>query len=441
MYDIFIMDMGGHDANVQTLAERFPHARVVRYYDNHLDTIRRCIARARTPWIWVVASCCDYTNFDFDYRAVPWESSQLHCWASGTEKFGDTFLINVDEFKKQWDIALLEWYKDVNWHRPGVPRLAWKTVDYTSDNLITEIQNTQFDTPYVSFVPSYHASSLDYDPPLWRQKMRNIVSFSSGNSMVLVPKDAQSFIEVQVYDYPHIDKQNILKDPAQDIIFISYDEPNADANWKILSDKFPQARRLHGIKGMENALLKAAEMSRTDWYYAVFAKTELHENFKFDYSPDYFQIPKHYIFYSKNRVNDLVYGEMAVILYNRNLIIDNHGKEFGLDYTLSFPHEVVPIISTYGNFDTSAYQTWRTAFREVSKLYHIQDHTPTIETEYRIEIWETVAKGPFAQWALNGAKDGKEFYLKYKDDFAYRKNSFSWQWLQEYFVSIYGEVK
>jgi hypothetical protein len=46
MYDIFIMDMGGHDANVQTLAERFPHARVVRYYDNHLDTIRRCIAQS-----------------------------------------------------------------------------------------------------------------------------------------------------------------------------------------------------------------------------------------------------------------------------------------------------------------------------------------------------------------------------------------------------------
>ena len=39
MYDIFIMDLGGHNDNVQGLVERFPHAKVVRYYDNHLDTL------------------------------------------------------------------------------------------------------------------------------------------------------------------------------------------------------------------------------------------------------------------------------------------------------------------------------------------------------------------------------------------------------------------
>ena len=64
MYDVFIMDMGGHDDNVQTLRLRFPHARVVRYYDNHLDTIKRCVTRARTPCIWVVARarCCPFKS-------------------------------------------------------------------------------------------------------------------------------------------------------------------------------------------------------------------------------------------------------------------------------------------------------------------------------------------------------------------------------------------
>ena len=84
MYDLFIMDMGGHDLNVRFLQARFPHSRVVRYYDNHLDTIKRCVSRARTPYVWVIASCCDYTDFDFDYRAVPWEAYQLHCWHSGS---------------------------------------------------------------------------------------------------------------------------------------------------------------------------------------------------------------------------------------------------------------------------------------------------------------------------------------------------------------------
>ena len=131
---------------------------------------------------------------------------------------------------------------------------------------------------------------------------------------------------------------------------------------------------------------------------------------------------------------------MAVIMYNCNLILDSIGKEFGLDYTMSFPHEVIPIISTYGNFNTSPYHTWRTAFREVSKLYDIQSRTPTVETDYRISIWETVADGNYAEWALIGAKDGREFYLAYKDNYEYRKNSFNWQWLRNYFSERYGNI-
>ena len=136
MYDIFIMDMGGHDDNVRHLQTLYPHSRVVRYYDNHLDTLKRCISRARTPYAWIISSCCSYWDFDFDYRATPWESTQLHCWASGTEKFGDTFLVNVKEFEKQKDIPLLEWYKDVNWHSDGVPRLPWPLLETPTEDKI-----------------------------------------------------------------------------------------------------------------------------------------------------------------------------------------------------------------------------------------------------------------------------------------------------------------
>jgi hypothetical protein len=438
MYDIFILDLGGHDANAHALAERFPHAQTVRYYDNHLDTIRRCVARARTPWIWIISSCCDYTNFDFNYRAVPWEAYQLHCWASGNQKFGDTFLINISEFCKQENIELLEWYKDINWHESGVPRLPWITIHYDTDNLIEIIQNTRFDTPYAVFVPNYHTPYLDYDPPLWRQKMRNIVSFSSGNSLVLVPKDAQTFIEVQVYNYPYIDKQNKIKDPEQDIIFISYDEPNADANWKVLSTKFPQARRLHGVDGMEKALLKAAEMSRTDWYYAVFAKTELHPDFDFSFSPDLFQEPKHYIFHAENPLNRLQYGHMGVVLYNCGIV--KNITEFGIDYTMSALHEVVPMVSAIARFNSNPYQTWRTAFREAGKLAQFCDEKDNVENSYRLDIWTSEAEGEYSDWCLQGARDGVLFYRDNKEDKPQLKNAFNWGWLREYFTSLYKNV-
>jgi hypothetical protein len=429
------MDLGGHDANVTTLAERFPHARTVRYYDNHLDTIRRCIARARTPWVWIISSCCDYADFDFEFRAVPWEAYQLHCWHSGNQKFGDTFLINTEEFRKQQTIELLEWYKEVNWHYPGVPRLSWPTVVYDGDNLIEFIQNSKFDSPYIMITTSYHDPSIDYNVVLWRQKLRNITSFSQGNGLVLVPKDAQTYIETQVYNYPYIEKLNYTKDIAQDIIFISYDEPNADANWIILSEKFPHARRLHGIEGMEKALLKAAEMSKTDWYYAVFAKTELHLDFDFSFRPDLFQQPKHYIFHAQNPLNGLQYGHMGVVLYNCNIV--KNINEFGIDYTMSALHEVVPIVSAVARFNSNPYQTWRTAFREAGKLAQFCDEKDNVENEYRLDVWTNEAEGLYSEWCLQGARDGVMFYQANKENKTQLKNAFNWGWLREYFTDLY----
>ena len=45
-----------------------------------------------------------------------------------------------------------------------------------------------------------------------------------------------------------------------DIIFISYDEPNADQNFEHLLDLAPHAQRIHGIKGIAQAHIAAAEL-------------------------------------------------------------------------------------------------------------------------------------------------------------------------------------
>lgn len=438
MFDVFIMDMGGHDDNVQALTLRFPHARVVRYYDNHLDTLKRCISRCRTPFAWVISSVCDYTDFDFDYRAKPWEAYQIHCWASGNQQFGDTFLVNVAEFNKQKDVELLDWYKDINWHNLGVPRLAWPKITYTTDNLTEVIKSAHFNTPYLLFTPDYIDSETEYEPALWRPKTRNIVSFSTGNSLVLVPKDAQSYLDIQVYDYPYIDKQKTVRDPQQDIIFISYDEPNADTNWEILKSKFPKAQRLHGVEGMERALLTAAKMSSTPWYYAVFAKTELHPDFDFSYNPDLFQEPKHYIFHAENPLNGLRYGHMGVVLYNCELVKST--TEFGIDYTMSSLHAVIPITSAIARFNSNPYQTWRTAFREASKLAQFCDEKDNIENSYRLSVWTSEAEGLYSEWCLQGARDGVLFYEANKENKAQLKNAFNWVWLREYFTSLYKDA-
>lgn len=444
--DAFIVDhLDGYAQSVeQKVSSKLCVHRTVRYFDNYMDTLKRIAKNADKDgleYVWILSSVCDYENFDFSWHPDPWQRELLHVFPSNEQKFGDTFLMHVPTFNERIHTReLLEWYDlnfvDISVHRRSVP-----VVQHSYNSHMPALAEN-FSGPVALFTVR---DSVDIDLPtvnLWRERTKTVVPLSPNRDTALIPKTAIGRVTKQMYDYEYIDKQhqNSMDPVLQDIVFISYDEPEADANYAKLLERFPRAKRVHGVKGMERALARAAEVSETPWYFAVFGKTELYPEFQFDFQPDYFQEPKHYIFHSINRVNDLIYGEMAVILYNCKLILDHQGKEFGLDFTMSFPHEVIPEISSYGNFDTSPYHAWRTAFREVSKLYDIQSRTPSIETKHRIHVWETVAKGEYAEWVLNGARDGREFYKKYADDYQYRKNSFDWQWLRNYFLERYIEA-
>lgn len=386
--------------------------------------------------MWIVSSCCDYSDFDFDWDPVPWESRQIHCWASGTQKYGDTFLIPVAEWKEQ-NPEFVHWFRDVNYHTLGVSRLAWPLTVYTND-LTTTIRNTDFVSEYHVFAPAQQ-THIDSDPALWGEKPRQVISFSTDNAVNLVPRCAKQSLETQVYDYQHLVRTNAVIGQAQDIVFISYDEPQADENWARLIDRFPGARRVHGVNGMEHALKAAARLSSTPWFYATFAKTRLHEDWNFSFVPDRWQAPKHYIFNALNASNGLCYGHMGIILYHKEMVLNAPVWEqiSGMDFTMSFATESIPLISVYGEFAISPYHAWRTAFREVSKLCQWQLEEPSVETDYRIHVWKTHAHGDNAQWVLLGAQDGAEFFSRNADTEELKK-AFRWDWLKDHFRSKYG---
>ena len=54
-----------------------------------------------------------------------------------------------------------------------------------------------------------------------------------------------------------------------DVIFLSYDEPNADENWADLKSKVPWATRVHGIDGSDAAHRAAGEASNTERFILV----------------------------------------------------------------------------------------------------------------------------------------------------------------------------
>jgi len=406
-----------------------------RYISNYMDTMRRVLRKTDWEYCWVTSDICTYTDFDFTWHPSEWQQDMLHVFASNEQKFGDTFYVHVPSFlEKTENLAVLEYFETLHFvEGVSVKRYMYDTVQYTGD-LTQAVWNHNFEQP----VTLFYKKNMAYTPTigLWQEKMKNIVPLTDDSSVCVVPRDAKNYIKTQLYDYPNIDKQNkFLKGPEQDIVFISYDEPNADCNWQALVEKHPRAKRCHGVEGMVPALKAAAELSTTDYYYAVFAKTLIHEDFDFTFKPDYLKVPSHYLFHGKNMSNGLEYGTLGVTMYNCQLVLDATSWE--VDFTTSFPVEVVPIISAYGYFATDPLRAWRTAFRECVKLQsRCISRQVTIETQYRLDIWTTHAEGPYAEWVLKGARDGVEFANNGEDIMQIN----NWHWLTDYFESKYSNT-
>jgi hypothetical protein len=252
------------------------------------------------------------------------------------------------------------------------------------------------------------------------------------------------YIRTQIYDYPWIDRTYLdcQQDRPLDVVFIANGEHGAEHHWNILQGVLTnhmapnQLHRVDGVNGRVAAYQAAAEKCRTPWFFTVFAKLQVNEDFDWSWQPDRMQQAKHYIFHAYNPVNHLVYGHQAMIAYNRRLVLENTGT--GLDFTLDQPHEVVPIVSGTAYYDNDPWTCWRTAFREALKLRH---SLPDVENEYRLECWLKIgSKSPNGHWSIRGAQDAVRYYEEVKGDFAEIKKSYEWAWLAAYAMMVQPEL-
>jgi hypothetical protein len=77
MFDIFYL---GPKPNL------FPHEQAV-------DSIEQAQELSRTRYCWIVNYLTDYTDHDFLWEPVPWESNQTHIWPSQHQDNGGTYLV------------------------------------------------------------------------------------------------------------------------------------------------------------------------------------------------------------------------------------------------------------------------------------------------------------------------------------------------------------
>ena len=441
---IFYMDFLNQESQSQfiKLKESYPDIKLARYVDNHLNVFKRIVNLATTEFVWIISSICDYANFDFSWHPDPSQREMIHVFASHSQRRGDTFYIHVESLKRQlYQLEILDWFNVINYCKDQtVNRYKEPIVLYEGDTLVDVVKNSTFNFPYISFINKQEPVDHETYPCLWAAKDRVLIPLSRNGASSLVPREAKGDIKTQIYDYPYIIK-DIPAIPANqplDIIFISNGEPdeknmfehteymtNSDVKW------------IRGINGRVAAYQAAARASTTPWFFAVFAKLEVVGNSFpwYDWQPDYWQQPKHYIFNARNPVNGLEYGHQGMIAYNKKLVLENNNP--GIDFTLSQPHESVPLLSGIARFNQDPWTAWRTAFREVVKLKYFMITQPTVETEHRLNTWLTVANGDYAEWCLRGACDAAEYYNTVNGEFEKLMLSFEWAWLKDRFNTLY----
>lgn len=187
-----------------------------------------------------------------------------------------------------------------------------------------------------------------------------------------------------------------------DIIFLSYDEPQADENFKKLKLRFPLAKRVHGVKGIDNAHFAAAAKAKTKSFYVVDADVVVRDSFDFSYIPPDHKSKYVHIWMCHNPVIDETYGYSGIKLFHKDFFGER--KPF-VDFSTSLGEgvEYHQEIASDAQFDSSPLTTFRAAYREAFKLSRNQD----VESQQRLSKWKTKEpKCKHSEWFLLGVAFG-----------------------------------
>ena len=415
------------------------NTRVVPFVGSYFEILKAVVNDVNTEYFWFFANFVNLDEIDLDFIPEQHQKHQIHVWYTthpmgGLNKEGNVMLIPTQQFKEQmYDINFLRDFKDINYHphptlyQQPIPRTRFKLRDpYNSYKALDHFYLWMVNKDICENVSTFDLPN--FFPSMWEDE--KMYTWGKSNDIMLVPtgKEIDQFhdIERQV----HFDADYEVR--PMDIIFISYDEPSAEKRFNTLKEKYPRAKWCKGVIGQTLAYMTAASMSETDYFFAVFPKLEIVDSFKFDFQPDRLKNPCHYIFNCRNPVNDLEYGHGAVILYNKQLVHQTPNP--GLDFTLSAPHDWVPVLSAVNHFNETPWLAWRTAFREVIKLCQFK---PTVENKYRLKKWLTLGKGNNAEWVLRGSEDAQQYHHENKTDYKQLMLSYNFEWLKQYYDRKY----
>ena len=239
----------------------------------------------------------------------------------------------------------------------------------------------------------------------------------------------------------------MIKIIEQDIVYLSYDEPNAEKNYADLLAKVPWAKRVHGVKGSDAAHKACAALSETEYFVTVDADNIIDPKFlEVEIDLDALGLSSENVFSwcGKIHVNGLMYGNGGLKLWTRKFVNEmrTHENSDATDVKgkveFCFDERYYQFNECYSESFTNAtpFQAWRAGFREGVKMSLDQGakigNLKKIwwQNYERLLIWCNIgADVTNGFWSMLGAREGA--YLTNCTDWDYA-NVRDFEWLTNY---------
>ena len=208
-----------------------------------------------------------------------------------------------------------------------------------------------------------------------------------------------------------------------DIIFLSYDEPNAEENWADLQRKIPWAKRVHGVEGSDAAHKACADLSETKHFVTVDGDTIVDPKFmQVELDLDKLGVDDDYQFSwcGKIDANGLMYGNGSLKMWSKEFVknMKTHENTDGSDDTqieFCYFDNYYQLNENYSTsiITSTPHQAWRAGFREGVKMSldrgkPIDDiNSLWWQNKHRLYIWQMVGCDiPNGIWSVYGARLG-----------------------------------
>lgn len=393
-------------------------------------------------------------DFKFDYYPTQWDQQNVHVFADEDGAYRNIRLYPRGTFANTTltskDVANNSFEKLKQINTIGSLRPQWPVLhlqDVTKTELVTALQEyANQEVPFLWTVDpdvSVEQSVLDagYLPDLlstnkihvWQRRNPHTQKVHSYGGLRLWPTAVDySDLTTDALRLNKIKNIQYVKTPgctykAYDIVFLSYYEPGAENTYKHLTARFP-ATWIKDVDGIFAAHKTAASSVNSKMFWVVDADAWIEDSFNFDYIPDVYDQEVVHVWSSRNPVTGQEYGYGGVKLFNREQVLD--ATSWGLDFTtgLSSRFKAMPEVSCITKFNSDAYSTWRSAFRECVKLA-LKDDT---ESKERLEGWlHPLPTAFFRQEAIRGAEEGRAYALANTNNLEALAKINDYEWLHE----------